>query len=319
MTRKRFWSNPYFFASLVIGIILIVLPLFGLEGYRLRLISLIFMWAALSSCWNMTSGYTGYIDFGPVAYFGVGSYCTAILMIKGGLPFILSVFLAGWICAGLSLVIGLPTLRLHGAYFAIATLAAAEGIKQVILEWDRVAGVELFGGAHGLTLPLSPPETFFYYILLFFMGLTVGLAALLERSKFGYGLRAIREGEGAAEMSGVPTLSIKVRAYVLSSSLIGCIGGVEAYWLTYIIPDDVFNVMRTIQMVIMTLLGGMGTVLGPVIGASFLTLVSEYLGARFVYDYLVFVGLVIIIVILILPQGIMGAMRRNKGWNRFRS
>jgi branched-chain amino acid transport system permease protein len=267
----------------------------------------------------MMSGYTGYIDFGPVAYFGVGSYCTAILMIKGGLPFILSVFLAGWICAGLSLVIGLPTLRLHGAYFAIATLAAAEAVKQVILEWDGVAGVELFGGAHGLTLPLAPPDTFFYYILLFFMGLTVGLAAFLERSKFGYGLRAIREGEQAAEMSGVPTLSIKVRAYVLSSSLIGCIGGVEAYWLTYIIPDDVFNVMRTIQMVVMTLLGGMGTVLGPVIGASFLTLISEYLGARFVYDYLIFVGLVIIIVILLLPQGIMGTIKRNKGWNRFRS
>ena len=319
MTRKHFWSNPYFLASLVIGVILITLPLLGLEGYRLRLLSLVFMWVALAACWNMMSGYTGYIDFGPVAYFGVGSYCTAILMIKGGLPFIVSLFSEGWICAGLSLVIGLPTLRLHGAYFAIATLAAAEAVKQVILEWDGVAGVELFGGAHGLTLPLAPPDTFFYYILLFFMGLTVGLAALLERSKFGYGLRAIREGEQAAEMSGVPTLSIKVRAYVLSSSLIGCIGGVEAYWLTYIIPDDVFNVMRTIQMVVMTLLGGMGTVLGPVIGASFLTLISEYLGARFVYDYLIFVGLVIIIVILLLPQGIMGTIKRNKGWNRFRS
>lgn len=319
MTPKRFWSNPYFFASLAIGIILISLPLFGLESYRLRLLSLIFMWVALSGCWNMMSGYTGYIDFGPVAYFGVGSYCTAILMMKGGLPFVLSVFLAGWICAGLSLAIGFPTLRLHGAYFAIATFAAAEALKQVVLEWDRVAGMELFGGAHGLTLPLAPPETFFYYVLLFFMGLTIGLAALLERSKFGYGLRAIRDAEQAAELSGVPTLMIKVRAYVLSSSLIGCLGGVEAYWLTYIIPDDVFNVMRTIQMVVMTLLGGMGTVLGPAIGASFLTLISEYLGARFVYDYLVFVGLVIIIVILILPQGIMGAIRRSKGWNRFRS
>ena len=284
----------------------------------MRLLSLIFMWVALAGCWNMMSGYTGYIDFGPVAYFGVGSYCTAILMIKGGLPFIPSVLLTGGICAGLSLAIGLPTLRLHGAYFAIATFAAAEALKQVVLEWDRVGGVDLFGGAHGLTLPLGPPETFFYYVLLFFMGLTIGLAGLLEKSKFGYALRAIRDSEQAAELSGVPTLMIKVRAYVLSSSLIGCLGGVEAYWLTYIIPDDVFNVMRTIQMVVMTLLGGMGTVLGPVIGASFLTLVSEYLGARFVYDYLVLVGLIIMVVLLILPQGIIGAMRRNKGWVRFR-
>ena len=151
------------------------------------------------------------------------------------------------------------------------------------------------------------------------MGLTIGLTALLEKSKFGYGLRAIREAEQAAELSGVPTLMIKARAYVLSSSLIGCIGGVEAHWLTYIIPDDVFNVMRTIQMVIMTLFGGMGTALGPVIGASFLTLISEYLGAKFIYDYLIFVGLVIMIVILLLPQGIMGAIRRNQGRSRLRS
>lgn len=319
MTRKRLWSNPYFFGSLAVGIILITLPLFGLEGYRLRLLSLVFMWVALSVSWNMMSGYTGYVDFGPVAYFGVGSYCTAILMIKGGLPFILSVFLAGWICAGLSLLIGLPTLRLHGAYFAIATLAAAEALKQVILEWDRVAGFEFFGGAHGLTLPLAPPESFFYYILLFFMALTVGLAALLRKSKFGYGMRAIRDAEQAAELSGVPTLRVKVRAYMLSSSLIGCIGGIEAYWLTYIIPDDVFSVMRTIQMVVMALLGGMGTVLGPVIGASFLTLISEYLGAKFVYDYLIFVGLVIMIVILLLPRGILGTIRGSKGRNRHRS
>jgi branched-chain amino acid transport system permease protein len=179
-----------------------------------------------------------------------------------------------------------------------------------------VVGLEFFGGAHGLTLPPAPPEVFFYYVLLFFMGLIVGLTALLERSKFGYGLRAIREAEQAAELSGVPTHGIKVRAYVLASSLIGCIGGVEAYWLTYIIPDDVFNVMRTIQMITMTLLGGMGTVLGPVIGASFLTLISEYLGAKFVYDYLIFVGGVIVIVILLLPQGIMGTLLRKKGWSR---
>ena len=321
MAASRFsgQSKAILLAFIPIGIILVTLPLVGLEGYRLRLFSLVFMWVALSSCWNMMSGYTGYIDFGPVAYFGVGSYCTAILMIREGLPFILSVFLAGWICAGLSLVIGLPTLRLQGAYFAIATFAAAEGIKQVILEWDRAAGFEFFGGAHGLTLPAAPPESFFYYMMLFFMGLTVGLAAVLEKSKFGYGLRAIREAEQAAELSGVPTLGLKVRAYVLSSSLIGCIGGVEAYWLTYIIPDDAFNVMRTIQMVIMTLLGGMGTVLGPVIGASFLMLISEYLGAKFVYDYLILVGLVIIIVILLLPRGIMGTLRRNKGRNRHRS
>ena len=294
--------------------LLALFPLFGLEGYRLRLFSLVYMWVALSGCWNLMSGYTGYIDFGPVAYFGVGSYCTAILMIRAGWPFFFSILASGGICAALSAGIGIATLRLQGAYFAIATFASAEALKQFILEGDQVIGGEFFGGSHGLTLPPPPPESFFYYWMLFFMGLIVGLTMILEKSKFGYALRAIRDSERGAELSGVPTLGIKIRAYMLTASLIGCLGGTEAWWLTYIIPDDVFSVMRTIQMVIMTLLGGMGTVLGPIIGAGFFTLVSEFLGAKFVYDYLIFLGAIVIFVIILLPDGIMGAItkaRRN--------
>jgi branched-chain amino acid transport system permease protein len=293
-----------------------LLPLLGWQGYRLRLLALVFLWVALAGSWNLMSGYTGYIDFGPVAYFGIGSYCTALLMIRGGVSFFPGVLLSGLACAGFASVIGWVTLRLQGAYFAIATFAVAEAMKQVILEADRVTGIEFFGGSHGLTLPPAPSETFFYYLLLSFMGLVVTLSFLLSRSKIGYGLRAVREGEGAAELCGVPTLRIKMQAYMLSSSLIGCLGGIEAYWLTYIIPDDVFNVMRTIQMVIMTLLGGMGTILGPVIGGSFLTLISEYLGARLVYDYLILVGGVIILVIILLPRGVVGEIlgRKGKRW-----
>ena len=316
MGQNFFRSKNIHWVLLPAFLFLAILPLIGLEGYRLRLFSLVFMWVALSGCWNLMSGYTGYIDFGPVAYFGVGSYCTSLLMIKGGFPFFPSIFLAGSICALLALAIGTPTLKLRGAYFAIATFAAAEAIKQVILEWDSVAGFEFFGGAHGLTLPLPPPYEFFYYTLLFLMALVLVLTALMERSKFGYGLRAIREAEQAAELAGVPTLSLKVRAYVLSSSLIGCIGGVEAYWLTYIIPDDVFNVLRTIQMVVMTLLGGMGTILGPVIGATCLILISEFLGAKFIYNYLIFLGIVIVAIILLMPRGIMGKIQRSRGWGR---
>ncbi len=305
-TLKGIWLPLLF-----LGTVLAFLPMLGFEGYRLRLLSLIFMWVALAACWNLMSGTTGYIDFGPVAYFGTGSYCTALFMIKGGLPFFLSLVLSGCICGCLALVVGLATLRLQGAYFAIATFAAAEALKQVVLEGDQVLGIAFFGGAHGLTLPSPPAGIFFYYVLLFIMGGVVILTALIHKSKWGYGLRAIRDAEQAAELTGVPTFRIKVRVYILTSSLIGCIGGVEAYWLTYIIPDDVFNVMRTIQIIIMTLLGGMGTILGPVIGASFFTLISEYLGARFVYDYLIFVGMVVVAVILLLPRGIIGSLKKE--------
>src|SRR4030042_1826681 len=313
MLMRRAGLNGILLPLLILGALLLLLRLLGIEGYRLRLLSLLFMWVALAGCWNLMSGSTGYIDFGPVAYFGVGSYCTALFMIKGGVPFLLSVFIAGWVCAALSLAIGLSTLRLQGAYFAIATFAAAEALKQVVLEGDRVLGIDFFGGAHGLTLPPPPPGYFFYYVMLFFMGVVISLAALIHKSKLGYGLRAIRDAEQAAELTGVPTFWIKVRVYILSSTLIGCIGGVEAYWLTYIIPDDVFNVTRTIQIIIMTLLGGMGTILGPVIGASFFTLISEYLGAKFVYDYLIFVGFVIVAVILLMPQGIIGTLVKKRG------
>ena len=293
--------------------LLALLPHMGLDGYRLRLLSLVFMWAALAGSWNLMSGYTGYIDFGPVAYFGAGAYALAIFMIHGGLPFWPSLAFAGIFCALLALGIGWATLRIRGAYFAIATFAAAEALKQISLEWDRVAGVEFFGGSHGLTLPPPPSGEFFYYLLLGFMSLVTGVSLFFERSKFGYGLKAIRGSEQAAELSGVPTFSLKVRAYILSSALIGCLGGIEAYWLTYIIPDDVFNVMRTIQMVVMTLMGGMGTLPGPTIGAAFLTLAAEFLGARFVYDYLTLLGIVIIVVILLLPRGVMSLVKKGRG------
>lgn len=297
----------------ILAVLLAVLPAFGLEGYRLRLLALVFMGIALAGCWNLMSGYTGYIDFGPVTYFGAGAYAGAILMIRFDFPFIVSLVFSGIFCAFLSLWIGLATLRIRGAYFAIATFAAAEALKQIVLEGDRVVGVEFFGGSHGLTFPPPPPSEFFYYFLLGFMILVTGISIYVERSKFGYGLRAIRGSEQGAELSGVPALALKLRAYILSSSLIGCIGALEAYWLTYIIPDDVFNVMRTIQMVIMTLLGGMGTFWGPLIGASFLTLTAEILGTTFVYDYLTLLGIVIIIVILLMPRGIMGLMKFTRG------
>jgi branched-chain amino acid transport system permease protein len=286
-------------------LLLLLLPLLGVAGYRLRLLTVTFTWIALAGSWNLLSGYTGYIDFGPVAYFGVGSYATALLMVRAGWPFAPAAVVGAFTCGFLAWVVGIPTLNRRGASFAIATFAFAEAIKQAVSEFDKVAGVEFFGGAFGLTLPMGPPESFFYYGMTLIMAAVLGITLFFERSRFGYGLRAIREAELSAEMNGVPTHRLKVRAYALSSALIGLIGGMEAYFITYITPDDVFSVLRTIQMVIMTLLGGMGTVWGPVIGASLLTLLSEVLGARFVYDYLIVVGVVIVAVTLVLPGGLM--------------
>ncbi|MHB8205673.1 MAG: branched-chain amino acid ABC transporter permease, partial [Desulfomonilaceae bacterium] len=155
-------------------------------------------------------------------------------------------------------------------------------------------------------------NSFFFYCVLPLTFLVVLAHYYIEHSKFGYGLKAIKEAETAAEISGVNTTANKLGAYVSSAFFLGLFGAIEAYWITYITPSDVFNIQKTVQMVIMTLLGGMGTFLGPVIGATFLTLISESLGARFVEYYLIMIGGIIIVAILIMPNGIIGSLKIRK-------
>ena len=138
----------------------------------------------------------------------------------------------------------------------------------------------------------------------------------LKRSKFGYGLRAIREAEHAAELSGVDTLKSKIEAYVVSAFFLGVIGGIEAYWLTYITPHMVFDVLITIQMVVMALLGGIGTLLGPVVGAAFLTIIYELLNRDFPYTYAIIVGFIVVGVVLLMPKGIVGALSEKSRMHR---
>ncbi len=302
-----------YYKILLFIFILLILPLFHLKDYHLRLITTIFFWITLSQCWNIMSGYTGYIDFGPVAYFGLGAYTTAILMTKYKIGFFPSLILSGVFSSILSLIVGVVALRIKGAYFAIATFAFAEAMKQIFLEFDRLFHVDFFGGSHGITLPIGPGHFFFYYIFFSLALITFLITCLIERSKLGYGLKAIKEAEEAAELIGIDTLRIKVYAYGISAFFIGISGGANAYWITYITPADVFSIHITIQMIINTLLGGMGTVFGPAVGSTFLTLVAEPLWARFPYEYLVFLGIIIVFVITKIPKGLCGYIR----WKRY--
>ncbi len=287
---------------------LLIVPSGGFSEYFIRLLAIIFLWIGKAGCWNIISGFTGYIDFGAVGYYGIGSYVTALLMSKGDIPFLVSIVAGGFVSALIALPIGLPTLRLRGAYFGIATLAFAEAMKQIILEFDKTAGVHFFEGPHGITLPIGPKNEFFYYIGFCVMVLVIGIAYWIKRSKFGYALRAIHEAEQVAELSGVDTLRSKVKAYMVSAFFLGLIGGIEAYWLTYITPHMVFDVLITIQIVVMCLLGGMGTVFGPVVGASFLTILFELLHTDFPYTYTIIVGFIIVVVVLLMPKGVVGTL-----------
>jgi branched-chain amino acid transport system permease protein len=294
---------------MAITMVLLIAPYSGISEYLIRVLATIFLWIGKAGCWNVVAGYTGYIDFGAVGYFGIGSYVTALLMAKAHFPFLLSILLSGLISGGIAFPIGLPTLRLKGAYFGIATLAFAEAMKQIVLEFDQTVGVHFFEGPHGITLPIGPGNEFFYYIGFVVMIGVIGMTYWIRRSKFGYALRAIREAEHAAELSGVNTLKAKVEAYMISAFFLGMIGGIEAYWLTYITPHMVFDILVTIQIIVMALLGGIGTLIGPVIGAAFLTILYEILHRDFPYTYAIIVGFVIVTVILLMPKGIVGTLK----------
>ena len=310
--RLKPWIWPVIFLALL------CVPLLSPEGYYYRTLCMIFLWIGLASAWNLTSGFTGYIDFGAVGYFGIGNYATALLMTRGGIPFFVSILTSGILSALIALFIGRYTMKLRGAYFGIATLAFAEAAKQIVLEFDRTFKVRFFEGSHGITLPIAHDEVFFYYTFLIIVGLIVFLIFKVNRSKFGYALKAIKEAEDSAELAGINTRRYKVSVYSLTALLIGILGGINAYWLTYISPLDVFSVLHTINMIIMALFGGTGTVFGPVVGAIVLSIANEVIGSRLLYTWLLMLGVILLVVVVFLPRGILGSISRPSLLKRFK-
>ena len=291
--------------------VLVLMPL-AIGPYPVRLATVIFMWAALAGAWNLLAGYAGSVDLGPVVHYGVGGFATAAFMLKAGLPFVVSAVLAGVVAMGIAYAVGTPTLRLRGAYFAIGTLALAESGKQLALAWDRLIPFPLTGGSAGVSLPLASGYVLFYYMMLALMAGVTAAALWLQRSKFGYGLRAVGENDRLAEASGVNIHRLRRRLYVGSAFVIAVTGGTAGYWLSYINAMESFSAAVTFQMVVMTLLGGLGTPFGPVLGAAFLTLVSEYLGTRLVYYYLIVIGAIIVAISLFAPTGISGLLHLGR-------
>jgi len=290
--------------GLIVAVVLAIMPLFTM-GYYVNLLTVIFYWIGLAGCWNLMCGYTGYIDFGSAVYTGVGSYVSGILLVRLGFPLPVCTLAAGLAALLIAVIVGWPTLRLRGAYFAIATFALAEALKQVAEEWTSMTE-----GGIGLTVTYRLSDIDYYWVYLGLAGLVVGLTWWIEHHKHGYGLKAINEDEEAAAQVGVNTHMVKLKTYALTAFFIGILGSLEANRLGYFKPEDVFDIHITIKMVIMSLFGGMGTVLSPVIGASILQIIEDVLGAEFINYYLVIIGVIIVVVIMFLPRGLVGALSK---------
>ena len=292
--------------------ILVVLALmpFLVNNYWLRIATGALMWAGLACSWNMLGGYAGYINFGHSAFFGLGAYVTAFLMNDPfGLPFVATIPAGMLVTALFAIIIGAPTLRLRGAYFVIATWAFAEVLIQF------ASAVDFTGGIGGIGLPPYLNERFFYYTMFGVAALTYLVTwALFERSRFGLKVKALRDHEPAAEAQGINTALVKLQTFVLSAVTASVFGAIFAYWVTFINPKSVFGGDITDQMVVMVLLGGLGSLWGPAIGGVALFVVNRLVWMYWgdTAFYIAVLGAAIVLVVLFLPNGIAGLFTRRR-------
>ena len=292
---------------------LALFPLLRPGVYYMSALFGLFMYVALACGWNIFGGYTGYHSFGHVAFFGIGAYTSALLLLKLGLsPFYTC--LAGGLLAGLcAAIVGYPCLRLRGPYFVLVTLCLGLSARLVVIN------VEFTGASTGLYLPFLKVSMFanrviFYETMLALAFIIILIAMAIEGSKYGLGLRSIYQDEDSAETQAVNATSLKIQAFVVSAFLAGVTGGIYAYYRSYIHPDFIFDTNLSVLVVLMALLGGPTAWLGPVTGACIVVVINEILTAyanigaefsRIVY------GLLLVLVIMYLPHGLIGLSRRE--------
>ena len=284
---------------------LLVLPRV-VSPYKLLTYTTVLCLALMAQGWNFIGGYTGYAAFGNVAFFGIGAYTTGLLMLsKWQVPFFPSLFAGAILAALVATAIGLPVLRLKGHYFAIATLGVAEAFREIAGAWDG-----LTQGATGIDLPVRSDSAFFYYVALGLVGVGLAVTAAIERSKLGYGWIAIREDQDAARMMGIHTTLFKVAAFALSAVFAAFAGGIVAYQNIHVAPDDFFKIEYTLQMIIACIIGGTGTVWGPLLGAAVYQLLSTYVWSHFLELHPTVLGAIVIFFIVFLPRGLMALLRQ---------
>jgi len=293
--------------SAVLVTFVLLAPLM-INDYHQSFLLQVFMVIALAQAWNLISGMTGYVSFGHAAFFGVGAYAGA-LFLTWGFPWWLAVMKGAGIAALLAVPLGFLTLRLRGPYFAIAMLGLNEVGRVVATLW-----VDVTRGGTGLTLsPELLPSLDVKYFTMF--GLALGatlLVAWVHRSRFGLELRAIREDEEAAEMVGVNTTLNKVIAFVLSAVIPGAVGAVYVMYTSYINPASAFEHARNIEMIVVVLFGGSGTVWGPILGAGTVMVLRELLWAQFPSAHLAALGVLLLVVVLYLPGGLISILRARQ-------
>ncbi len=269
------------------------------------------MWIALAAGINIMAGFTGYVAFGYVAFFGLGSYTTAILAGKLAMPLVVA--LAGALAVGvIASLLFSRILSLRGIYFSMVSLAIAVICRALI----SIAPGDITGGAHGLSLVSSINPRLAYYAMLGLALVTVAIAFWIRLSRFGKHLAAIRDDMEAAQVAGLNVKQLRLYAWMISAGVAATAGGVEAWYSSVIDPESAFNLLTSTKAIIFAAFGGFGTAIGPVVGAVLMFSVDNYIWERYPSLNNLALGIVIVALMVFFPKGIVGSIAMR--WQRLR-
>jgi branched-chain amino acid transport system permease protein len=310
MRTRTFWLVAVLVGAAFFGVSLLAPNQYYFQaGYK------VLQYVVLATAWNILGGYTGYVNFGSAAFFALGAYSTVALYKLVPVPLPVLILIGGIVSGVVGLGMGYLTLRLRGAFFAIATLALAVVVQTLITNWDYVGGSR---GAY-IIRPTRVPILgnyieYLYLLMVVLCVLAIGIARTIERSRLGYGFAAIRDDEQAAEAAGVPTLRLKLVATTLSGALMGMAGAPLPYYVTYLDPASGFNLAYAVNSIAMPLIGGMSSWLGPLIGALFLGSIQEITTVTISSALnVLIVGVLLVGFVIVAPNGIVGLIDSLRG------
>jgi branched-chain amino acid transport system permease protein len=303
------WSSPVVRSAAleivcVIAVALLPLAKLGHNGVRLAFVTLV--WVTASLGWNLIGGFAGQVSFGFAVFYGLGAYTTAIVYSQGGLNRFVAILAGALVAMAASFLIGLPTFRLKGPYFAIATIGVSETTRVVM------TNLEITGGASGYRMVERGAfnQLVHFYVALTIAAMAVAVTIWIRHSKLGLALLAIREDQEAASDLGVNPFRCKLLAHAVGAALTGAAGGAFVGYAAFIYPQGVFGFDISVAILLMPIIGGVGTVWGPVVGAVVYGLVNEELFASFPQLHLLLYGSLLIIIILFEPGGVLGMVDR---------
>lgn len=280
------------------------------DNYLLRIATIMCMYATLAQSWNFIGGFAGYPSFATAAFFGLGAYASGVLQ-NHGVPMVAAWGLAGGVALVFAAFIGGAILHLRGHYFAIASLITAEMLREIVNTTP-----DLTGGGMGLNLPIlklsvAAQAQLFFCAMLLLAVFATATAIVVQRSKLGFGLCCIQQNEDAANILGIDAYGYKTAAFALSAVFAGWAGALYASWVNYIEPPDVFDILIAVKPLVMALLGGIGTIFGPIIGAMILLAFEELVWRNLLTVHAAALGVIIVALVLFLPNGLLALAREQ--------